>query len=184
MIDVEEQLVDHLADVAAQAVPRHDLDAVTGAQTVVVLRRSTRPPAARRWRAGIAAVAAVGLATALVVALRSDSHVATTVVPEAAASKACQVFISPDASTAVIAGIGDRLRQRPEVINLQLVSQQQAYEEFLRLFAGKDDLTRSVTADLLPSRWAFDLDPDTTANQQAIAAEIGSDPAVKQAKCT
>jgi cell division protein FtsX len=111
-------------------------------------------------------------------------HVATTVAPEAAASPTCRVFVDPDASTAVIAGIGDRLRQRPEVINLQLVSQQQAYEEFLRLFAGKDDLTRSVTADMLPPRWTFDLDPDTTANQQAITAELGNDLAVKQTKCT
>ena len=153
-------------------------------QTVVVLRRSTRPPASPRWRVGIAVVAAVGVATASIIALRSDSHVATTVVPEAAASTTCQVFISPDANTGVIAGVGERLRQRPEVINLQLVSQQQAYEEFLRLFAGKDDLTRSVTADILPSKWTFDLDPDTAANQQAITAELGNDPAVKQAKCT
>jgi hypothetical protein len=184
MIDIEELLADHLSQVAARAVPRHDLDAVMGEQTVVVLRRTTRPLASPRWLTRFAVgAAAVGVVTVAVIALRSDSQLPTAVDPQASASPTCQVFVRPDASAEVIAGIGERLRQRPEVIDLQLVSQQQAYEEFLRIFAGKD-ITRSVTADMLPSKWIFDLDPDTAANQQATTAELGRDPAVKQAECT
>ena len=184
MIDIEELLAAHLARDAARAMPRHDLDAVLREGVVVRLREPTRQPVSPRWRGRIAAVVAVGgLATASVIALRSDSPVATTVPPEATASATCQVFISPDARTEVIAGIGERLRQRPEVINLQFVSQQQAYDEFLRIFAGKE-ITSSVTADMLPTKWTFDLDPDTAANQQAITTELIKDPAVRQAHCT
>ena len=185
MIDIEELLADHLTRGAARAVPRPDLDAVMAAQTVVVLRQSAPPPASPRWRTRLAvgAVCAVGIVITSIVALRPDSQ-PTAVVPGSTADSTCQVFVRPEATTEEIMGVGERLRQRAEVINLRLVSQQQAYEEFLRLFAGKDDLTGSVTAEILPAKWMFDLDPNTAANRESVIAQFsGSDRIAKQALC-
>ncbi|MEO8693371.1 MAG: permease-like cell division protein FtsX [Acidimicrobiales bacterium] len=186
MIDIEEELADHLTRRAAQASSHRDVDAVMAESAVVLLRVAPHRRAVSPWlvRLAVGAAAAVGVATVGVFALRSDSPRPVVAGPQDSAGPTCDVFIRPEATAQEIAGVGDALRQQTGVTQLRLTTQQQAYEEFLRRFADNQELTSSVTADILPARWTFVLASEIAARNQSMTATFGSDPAVKQVRCT
>jgi cell division protein FtsX len=180
MIDIEEKLTQHLSQRAAIAKPRDDLAAVVGERVVVSLRLVPTPTRQRQALALVAA--AVVLVAGALIAWRSNPPAFDT-RPAARGVPTCIVFMNPDAREADIQRIGQRLRSRAEVIGLTLVTQQDAYDEFLRLFAEKQDIVNFATPDILPASWRVELEPDTETTRQALDEDLGHEPSVKNVSC-
>ncbi|MEO8696406.1 MAG: permease-like cell division protein FtsX [Acidimicrobiales bacterium] len=181
MIDVEDQLAQHLARKAAEATPRSDLDAVT-TQPALILRLTptTHVGAQRRVRLVAVAASAIMVATVAVVVVRANPKPNVTA---ARPDSTCTVFMRADASEDQTAAIGEQLRQRTEVTHLYGVTKAQAYLEFLKLFGDREDLARSVTADVLPASWKFDLAPNTDTARAQISSLLAPDVSIAQARC-
>ena len=82
-----------------------------------------------------------------------------------------------------IMAIGEQLGSRPEVVGLRLLTKQDAYEEVVRIFAGKDDIVSLITPDVLPASWRFALEPDAAPVRQAIVRDFSPNAAVKHVSC-
>ena len=95
----------------------------------------------------------------------------------------CIVFMDPQASEREIMAAGDALRGRPEVVDLALVTQAEAFAEFQRRFADKPDIVNFATVHILPASWRLELDPDTEAVHASIDGEISRMRAVKNVSC-
>lgn len=175
MIEIEERLAQHLSQRALGATVRSDLEGVTAAPTVVTLRRVVAPPRFRTRRTVIALVTAAMVfvaATVLVAGRRSTTPASPYQSHGGTSDQDCIVFLRPEASQEDIIATGNELRSRPEVTDLRLVTQQEAFEEFRRLFAEKPDIVDYATADILPASWRFDLDPDSDKVRAMLANDF------------
>jgi cell division transport system permease protein len=63
------------------------------------------------------------------------------------------VFLNPDATQDQIAGVGNDLKNNPEVNNVTFVNKDQAYTEFKDLFRDSPEMIESVTPDILPTSY-------------------------------
>ena len=71
----------------------------------------------------------------------------------------CIIFMYPDATQSQIADVRSLAEANPQVSEMAFYSQNDAYQEFRRLFRDKPDLIHSVTAEVLP---ATSTRPSTT----------------------
>jgi cell division protein FtsX len=179
MIDIEEQLTEHLSQRARAATPRPDLAGVTAAPTVVTLRRVELKPSRGRLMIASAAVAVAIIAGAIAVIGQRSTAPASGDADDAQ----CVVFLHPQASQLQINTAGDALRLRPEVVDLRLVTQEEAFADFLRLFAEKPDIIEFARSDMLPATWRFALDPDTEVVRASIHDELTGEPMVAGVSC-
>lgn len=60
------------------------------------------------------------------------------------------VFMKPEAGPNEAEGIQNELKSMPEVKRVRFVSQESAYEEFKRMFAGSPDMVESLSPDKMP----------------------------------
>jgi cell division transport system permease protein len=90
------------------------------------------------------------------------------------------VYLQPGASDEDIERVGDQLRSAEGVREVTAVSQQEAYEEYQRLYADEETMVEAVTPDLLPPSFRVapvDADPGLI---QRITRPLASDPDVYQ----
>jgi cell division transport system permease protein len=60
------------------------------------------------------------------------------------------VFMKPDVGASESSGLESELKAMPEVKKVRFVSQNDAYDEFKRMFAGSPDMVESLTPDKMP----------------------------------
>lgn len=90
------------------------------------------------------------------------------------------VYLQPNADRSDVARVGDLLRESDGVREVTRVTQQQAFAEYRRLYAGESTMVEAVTADLLPSSFRVapnDADPGLI---RRITEPLASDAAVYQ----
>jgi cell division transport system permease protein len=90
------------------------------------------------------------------------------------------VYLQPGATSADIDRVGDELRQADGVRDVTPVSQEQAFEEYQRLYSDEETMVEAVTPDLLPPSFRVapeDADPGLI---QRITRPLASDPDVYQ----
>jgi cell division protein FtsX len=81
------------------------------------------------------------------------------------------VFLNPAVSADAIGRAEESLRSIDGVASLVLVSQQEAYEEFQRLFADNPDLVATVQPEALPPSFRLVLDDPAAAETVRSRAE-------------
>jgi cell division transport system permease protein len=90
------------------------------------------------------------------------------------------VFMKPDATTAQMQAMSGALDSNPQVKDVQFTDQQEAFEEFQRMFANQPDMVEVMTPEVLPTSYRVipqDPDPDIVAG---LANEFEDDPGVYQ----
>src|SRR5262245_14757786 len=86
------------------------------------------------------------------------------------------VFLQKNISPDQQAHIGQLLGQMPEVDSLHYESQQEAYQNFLRLFHDQPALIQNISADALPSSFRVKLkDPE---QYPVVAARLVGQPGI------
>ena len=124
----------------------------------------------RRW--GIAAglvlvLAAGGLGSAWWLgALRGPSHVSMS------------IFLSNDATPAQKATIEGYLHSLDVVGEVHFETRQEAYENFMKIFADHPDLTANVRPDVLPESYRFVL--ADAGDVAAVKARLQDEPGVQR----
>jgi cell division transport system permease protein len=90
------------------------------------------------------------------------------------------VYLQPGATSADVARVAKELRRSDGVRSVTRVTQQEAYEEYRRLYQGEQKMTEAVTPDLLPSSFRVAPERADPALIRRITRPLESDPAVYQ----
>jgi hypothetical protein len=182
MTDLETTLTHHLARRAAAAAPRPDRSAVMS-ETKLVSLRAVAPWRRSRRRLLAFAVAAMVAVSTPVVVWRARDTAGDAPFASMLRGVECRVYVRPEASEEAIERIGNALRPRRDVRDLQLTTQQMAYEEFRRLFANKPDILEFANPFMLPASWRFDLLYRDHSAISSFTEEVERDPSIQGASC-
>lgn len=90
------------------------------------------------------------------------------------------VYLQPGVARTDVARVHDELQHADGVRRVTRVTQQQAYEEYRRLYAADSTMTEAVTPDLLPSSFRVTPDDADPGLIQRITRPLASDPSVYQ----
>jgi len=90
------------------------------------------------------------------------------------------VYLQPGVDRADVARVHDELQHADGVRRVTRVTQQQAYEEYRRLYSADSTMTEAVTPDLLPSSFRVTPDDADPGLIQQITRPLASDPSVYQ----
>ncbi len=135
-----------------------------------------------RRRPGLAASAAVTVA--LCAALAGGAAVARAGIDATMARWAdgveFVVYLQPGASAADADRVGRDLAAAGGVRRVERITQDEAFEEYQRLYATDREMVEAVTPDLLPSSFRVSPERADPALIQRIIGPLASDPAVYQ----
>jgi cell division transport system permease protein len=90
------------------------------------------------------------------------------------------VYLQPGATSADVKRVAKELEGSSGVRSVTRVTQQEAYDEYKRLYQGESKMTEAVTPDLLPSSFRVAPERADPALIQRITRPLTSDPAVYQ----
>ncbi len=90
------------------------------------------------------------------------------------------VYLQPGATDSDIERVGDELRAADGVRDVTPISQEQAFEEYQRLYADEETMVEAVTPDLLPPSFRVAPDDADPGLIQKITRPLASDPDVYQ----
>ncbi len=90
------------------------------------------------------------------------------------------VYLQPGATRADVARVRNELEHAEGVRSVTRVTQQEAYEEYQRLYANESRMVEAVTPDLLPSSFRVAPERADPALIRKITDPLAADPAVYQ----
>jgi hypothetical protein len=128
--------------------------------------------------AGVVAIATVG--GVALVAVDDDGAEPVTATPP---PTTCTVFVRPEATAERFDEISALVVADPDIDSVEVLTQQDAYVEFVRLFADKPELVESVTPEVLPPSVRGLLVDPTDARKVAFEARYDGMPGVRDTIC-
>jgi hypothetical protein len=145
------------------------------------------PPRARRHApvlvaAGVVALGALG-AGALAIAGDDGGDDDAGQASDYGMAGECYVFVTPESAASRVFEVAAMVADDPSVESSFVVTQEQAYEEFTKLFANKPELLDSVTADVLPPSVRVDLREHSRPEVDAFVARYSDLDGVREARC-
>jgi cell division transport system permease protein len=90
------------------------------------------------------------------------------------------VFMQPDAPQATIDAVGAELESSPQVSEVDYYDQDDAFEEFQKLFVDEPELVESVTPDILPPSYRVKPVDAETEVVQGLAETFEGEPGVRE----
>lgn len=89
------------------------------------------------------------------------------------------IFMNPDSTQDQIDGMAEALDESPEVASVDFVDQQEAYDEFVDLFADSPEMVQAVTPETLPPSFRVEPKDKEVEVIRALGATFETRPGVK-----
>lgn len=89
------------------------------------------------------------------------------------------IFMNPDATQDQLDGMSEALEESPEVASVEFVDQQEAYDEFVDLFADSPEMVQAVTPETLPPSFRVEPNDKEVEVIRALGATFETRPGVK-----
>jgi cell division transport system permease protein len=138
--------------------------------------RETAQGLRRNGLVAFAAVSTAFIALFLVGQALLVSREVDLLIAETTGGVEVSVFLEKNVSISQQQHIGELLTQMPEVKSIHFESQQEAFENFKRLYSNQPILTENVSADALPSSFRVKLkDPK---QYSVVAARLAGEPGI------